>query len=197
MKKQKLLLTGLLAVIMLTGCGNPLKKVDANTIYLKEDASVSSVAIESFDKEIYDKDELQSFLDDEVNAYNSSKNDSKAVLVNKLEVKDNKALLMMDFKTVDDYNAFNGAEHKIGSISDFTIDSPVILAKTKKETALADLPDAEKLKVAYVKEPDIKNGDAMQVIVEGKVVAYSEGCELMSKKMVKTPNGQEGYIIYQ
>ena len=65
-KTTKMMVIFCVTVSILTACGNPMKKMDKNTVYLKKDSTVESLSIEDFDKPYYKEEELKSFIDEEV-----------------------------------------------------------------------------------------------------------------------------------
>lgn len=188
MRNKVRLFVGLMAVTLLTGCGNPLKKMEASTIYVKEDNSITSISIEDFDKDYYVESELDSLIKTEVEEHNKQFGD-KHVKVDKLKVEDKKATLTMEYASVEDYNEFNDSDFIIGQIAGSNLAGEFV-DETGKAVALDDIKKDDKLKV-------IKTSEPTQVMVKGKVVYYTNGLELMDKNLVKTKDGVINYIIYQ
>ena len=72
-KLKSVTFTGLLCAILMTGCGSSLE-ADTNTIYVEKNGKITSVDVEAFDQSYYDETELETFVDEAVNAYNEENN---------------------------------------------------------------------------------------------------------------------------
>ena len=126
------LLIGALLLAMTAGCGDVAFEPEASGIYVDRSGAVKSAELESFDNSAfeearYDEAELKSFVEEAVIAYNQEKGaaavayaseleEKDAVLpvsVEKLEVKDAKAELILDYQSAEDYLVFNEADETI------------------------------------------------------------------------------------
>jgi hypothetical protein len=119
MKKWKVtaLITLLLLCIgMLGGCGESFA-ADTGTVFIRKDGSVVSTDVETFDTDQYDKDGLQTYIDDAISAYNEE-NGEENVKCKSLNVKDGVATLTITYATADDYQKFNGIELFTGSVAE-------------------------------------------------------------------------------
>ena len=115
MKKHiSLLLVTALALSFLTACGGKLK-VDENTVYVNKKGKVTGATVESFDKEYYDEKELETYINQRVEAYTAD-HDKKSVKVDGFSVADGIAKLNIVYAGYKDYAAFNEVEMFVGTI---------------------------------------------------------------------------------
>ena len=104
----------ILCVGMLAGCGT-LVSSDDDLVYVDKKGKVTSIDVEDLDASYYDEDELNSFVKDEIDQY-TAENGKGTVSLKDLKVEDGKAKLTMEYKTPEDYAAFNGIELYQGKI---------------------------------------------------------------------------------
>lgn len=137
-------LFGALVLAMMAGCGDVAFEPEASGIYVDRDGAVRSAEIESFDNSAfeeprYDEAELKTFVEDSVIAYNQAKGAAAAayteeleekdavlpVSVEKMEIKEAVAELILDYQTTGDYLAFNEADDTITALEVQTAPSAV------------------------------------------------------------------------
>ena len=90
---------------LLTGCGDSLD-ADCNTVYVQKKGTVIGASIEKMDKDYYKEDELEDFIDEKVEAY-QTEHDKSSVKVSDFSVKDGVAELFMKYAGYEDYQEFN------------------------------------------------------------------------------------------
>ena len=95
-----------LCVSVLAGCGSSFNP-DTDTVYVQKKGTVISASVESFDKDYYDQEELQSYVNEEIESY-TKENGSDTVELDEVNVEDEEAKLVLKFDTGDDYADFNG-----------------------------------------------------------------------------------------
>ena len=110
------LLSLLLCIGLLTGCGTSFK-ADESTVFVLKNGRIVSTDVEDFDEKTYDKDGLTQYVKQEIRAYND-KNGKGSVALKKLVVGDKKATLTISYKTAEDYAKFNDIELYTGSIAE-------------------------------------------------------------------------------
>lgn len=101
---------------LLTGCGTSLDS-DTSVVYVGKNGKIVSLDVEQLTESYYDAEELETFIDEHVSAY-AEENGKDAVRVKKLEAEEETARLWMEYKTADDYSAFNGIELYQGKVID-------------------------------------------------------------------------------
>lgn len=106
----------LLCLGILTGCTKDYI-VDQSTVFVTKKDKIVSTDVEEFDTDKYSEKEFKQYIKDAVSEYND-KNGKKSVVFKKLKVKDKKATLIMEYKTVEDYVKFNGYELFVGTVDE-------------------------------------------------------------------------------
>lgn len=189
-KLKSVTFTGLLCAILMTGCGSSLE-ADTNTIYVEKNGKITSVDVEAFDQSYYDETELETFVDEAVNAYNEE-NGKGAVKVEELSVEDGVATLKMQYKTAEDYAGFNGIEMYQGSVvqavaagygfdTDFVrVSDQTVAGNASKEEIYSQ--DDVKVVVIRAKNIDVK--------VDGEILFVScENVELKGNNTISIQTG--------
>lgn len=207
MKKVTALFMTVILAFGLTACGNTVGDIDLeadqSAIYIQEDGVVSYAVSETFDKEYYDKDDLESKVDEEVSAYNSGSKASvsDAISVDKFKVKSDVATLVLEFATtydfltyVQDYNRIADDQFYIGAISDNS-DCEIkgtFVSPDNKETA-----KGKEIKTKTDVEILIVN-EQYKVQIDGTVQYISENCTIDEDGIITTAKADDGtsYIVY-
>lgn len=192
MKKFKKTI-GLLIITscLLTGCGDPLKGIDASTVYIKKDGSIRSISKESFDKDYYKEDELKGFIEKEVKAQ-QEKLGEKSISIENFEVKNKEAILNLSYKGISDYIEFTDTQLETGTYYSGLLED-IKLVETKSGTVLLGEPE-EADKLHYIK---IQDPEEIQILVDGKVLYCSENVEYKEKNLVKAPAKETVFLLYK
>lgn len=112
----KAVLTFILCLGMLAGCGSKIS-ADESTVFVQKDGSVVSVDVEEFDSNTYDEQGLKDYVEQTVSEYNEQ-NGKNQVKFKKLSVKDGKAELTMEYATAADYRKLNGIDFFAGTLAE-------------------------------------------------------------------------------
>lgn len=115
MKKAGVLCSmAMIAVISFSGCGVSTD-ADTNTLFIGANGKITEVAVEEFEKDYYNEDELKEYIDEVVESY---KNDGGkgSVSVKKYTVQDQTAKLVIEYDSYESYAAFNEAELYVGTV---------------------------------------------------------------------------------
>lgn len=110
---MSLLLIGVL-LLSLTACGKPLK-VDQNTIYVQKKGKIISAIVQKFDKDYYDAEELNAYVNERVEAYVST-HEKDSVKVEEFSVEEGVARLNVQYAGYADYAALNEVELFAGTV---------------------------------------------------------------------------------
>ena len=173
---------------MLAGCSTKLQ-ADTDTVYVTKNGKVISVDTETFDQSYYDEAELKDYVESTVESYNADYG-KDAVKVQSISVEDGNAKLEMEYKTVDDYAAFNGVELYQGKIVqamaagyDFDADFAGVSDDGTYGVAKEDVISQEDLKVVIIKaNTDVK--------IDGKILYVScENVTVTGKDTVSIKKG--------
>lgn len=203
-------LAAALIVVMaasLTGCGNKVGDIElkkgTNAIYIDEDGAVSYGVGESFESDDYDEEALEKYINEEVADYNSSDKASvdDAIEVDRFDVDDNVAYLILNIATVYDFNEYIRDYNKeeedsffAGQISDrgsVKIKGNFV-SPDKKETvkgaAIREMSDSNIL---------ILNGQ-YTVQIDSDVKYISDNCKVDDDGVITTAKAEDelSYIVY-
>ena len=191
-KTTKMMVIFCVTVSILTACGNPMKKMDKNTVYLKKDSTVESLSIEDFDKPYYKEEELKSFIDEEVKSQQEARGE-ESVSVSEFKVEDKKVTLDLKYQSVEDYVQFTDTILETGTYNEQVFqDSFTFIDADSKEEVVDSIKEDGELQYVKIKDPE-----EIQVLVDGDVLYYSKNIELVKKNLVKVPAGTESVILYK
>ena len=90
---------------LLTGCGKSLD-ADRDTVYVQKKGTVVSAAIADFDKDYYDEEELNAYIDERVENY-QNEHGKDSVSIDEFSVEEGIAKLMIKYKGCEEYEDFN------------------------------------------------------------------------------------------
>lgn len=180
--------------IFLTACGDKEFTADTNTLYIKEDGTMTEASFELFEESYYDETELEKYVKDEVYAYNY-KNVKEAIAVDKVEVQDAVAAVYLTYQTVEDYIAFNDAEIFSGTVRE------AMDAGYDFETEFREYSKEEKAGLLEVTENSSNKililDAAVDVRIDGTICFVSSNVQKKDKKNVSLTQGGLSYIIYK
>ena len=188
------------------------------SIFIKKNGHVIGAEIDDFDNSAfetprYDAAELQAFVESAVLEYNKGKGlaylrqsdieDKETVLpisIEKLEVADNVATVILDYASADDYLSFNGTTYLVpihnlivgtvadGNASGLNYDN--MLKGDGTAAAGSDIADKPKYYLAAV------TGDTL-VKFEGKVRYYSSDLTLVDEHTVRSAGENVHFIVFK
>ena len=193
-QRQKLLITSVLVVVLVIviilaifvfgGFGTSYES-NTNTVYLLEDGKVISNSVEDFDENAYSKDDLKAYVKEAVDTYNAE--NEKAVKQKSLNVKDGKAILVMEYATVEDFESFEGTEVFVGSIAE---------ALKAGYTFEADFANVSGGKIVVGNSDEFMNGGDYQVmIVKANVNVCLEEKEICFVSAENTESVKDGVVV--
>ncbi len=198
MKKLTLCAILVICFSMLAGCKREeivikVEDVQTNTVLVKNDRTVQAATVEAFDKQYYNLSELNNFIIEQMNKYNSEVGE-EAITLNSLEQKDGNAVLILNYTSLEHYQQFNKVETTLASMTsaqngEITIPDVFISAKDgsyiSKDVALKN----SKYNVLVLNE----NTD---VIVDGSIKYYTNAV-LVSSSKLQTGTEGETIVIYK
>ncbi len=214
MKKILSVLLAAAMVMALSACGGSKYEPTESGIFVKRDGTVIDAAIETFDKDHYSKDELKSYVEEQVVAYNTENSsytvayqddvkDKDAVLpvaIDCLEVNGDKkvATLLLKFAGVSDYLGFN--EGRVGEDAYF-VSALATQAMLKGEVNWIQVKDNQKVDEAtalsnekyYLVGLDFE----ARVEVEGTIVYASDNVSVLTGSVFTTDGEEPGYVVYK
>lgn len=183
-----------LGAAMLTGCGEKFEPTES-TIYVTSKGNVKSAVMESFDKTYYDFEELSEEVSSEVENYCKDAEQETAVVVESLTQEADAVTLIMDYKTVQDYEAFNemilfAGTYKEAQAAGYTA---LGLYNVEGEEIELSQEEAEKLNVIVTEE-------SVCVQTKGKIQYVSDNVSIQDKKLAKVMeagNTHLAFILYK
>lgn len=117
MKKFEGMVLGLcLCMVLFAGCGTTVEG-ESSVVYVEKNGAVISLDVEEFTQDYFDEEELEEFVNGAVSEY-TEEHGRNSVKVQELSVEEGTAKLLMQYKTADDYSAFNGIELYHGKVID-------------------------------------------------------------------------------
>ncbi len=122
MKKMKKPVNAILLLLAFTltatimGCGKKYSDVARSTVYVEKNGSVVSVDIEDFSMDYYSEDELDSYIKEMVDTYTSTYGES--IELKDISVEDDKAKVVINYDSLDDYARLNNVSLFQGTVSD-------------------------------------------------------------------------------
>lgn len=195
--KKKGLVCLLLLSLFLTGCGKnaglKAKELTENTLYIGKDGRVVSGIVESFDKEYYVKEELESFIEEEIEACNSRFGEKRIKLSSLMIEEKGQAKMVVEYDSMEDYAVAN---QTVGSLLSFEeAKEQGLLPDTMKNMADGSSISLEELE-AKAEDKVAVFTEEYNVILDGKVLYY-QNCAAKSTESVHTSGTETAIIIFK
>lgn len=204
---KKIILTFVitLVIVLVIGCGiaafiltrdNEVIELKAdeiseNTLVVNDNGTIQSALVEDFGKDYYDIDELADFVKEDLEKYNEeNKTDISVVDVNSHE---KKAVIVFDYKSIDEYSSYNGNKAYVFNASEALEDErvPSNLVKNGEDGVVPKDSVYENEKYITV----VVDGDT-QVIVNGKIKYYA-GCDVLEENKVQAKAGERAVVVFK
>lgn len=204
MKKfTAILLSVVLCFGLLAGCGKDYKTQES-TVFILKNGKIVTTDVEEF-SDTYDKTALETYINDTIKAY-VDENGKDTVKLEELTVENNKATLIIEYASAQDYMNFNGIELFTGSVVEalaagysFDVDFASIDDGKATECTKDEIIDSSDLKVAIFKGACNVNvsGTILYASVEDtklvdkETIAIAKGNNLLNKAVEETEAGTE------
>lgn len=186
MKKRMGLIAGIVLVACLaTGCSNISKDATENTFILNSNGSITDVSVEDYTDSSFAIDDLEDFVTNAVNKYNQDKGED-SITFKSYEAKDKKVKLVIEYDSIEDYNAFNNTDITIDTVANAKISGKYKDSKGE-EIKAEDIDDT--LKVLTV--------DTQTSVYIKNMKYYNNDLEVGDNDAVTVTEGSVGYIIYK
>lgn len=197
MKKVMFVLLATLLLVGVTGCGKnkisiSAEDVTTNTIVIKKDNTVQSSIVEDFDRDYYNKEELEEFIEKEVTDYNE-KNGEDQIKMHSIHIKDKKASVVFNYHDIEDYSEFNEINAKLlttkQALQEESISSVLEFVDAKngdtvsRETAFSK----ENATVLVIQEP-------LDIRIDGTILYYSN--VVKSDKILETSGENIAVVVF-
>lgn len=193
-----------LCVGILSGCGTNYN-AEESTVYVRKNGKIVSTDVEEFDTSAYDESALKAYIDEAIDSY-TSENGSGRVKLQSLKVEDNKATLIIEYASADDYTNFNGVQLFTGTLAEalaagYTFDGDFASISDGRATAcdVSEFKNQDGFKVCIIKANtnlnvtgDIKYASVENVsLVDKKTVAIAAGNNLLGQAVASTESTTE------
>lgn len=193
-----------LCVGILSGCGTNYN-AEESTVYVQKNGKIVSTDVEEFDTSVYDEAALKAYIDDAIDSY-TSENGSGRVKLQSLNIEDNKATLIIEYASADDYTNFNGIQLFTGTIAEalaagYTFDGDFASISDGKAAACDanEFKNQDGFKVCIIRANtnlnvpgDIKYASVENVsLVDKKTVAIAAGNNLLGQAVASTESTTE------
>lgn len=185
MKKRRILAVMVGVMCLLSGCSK-LSAPDESAVSIGKDGGITGTAVESLDKEYYDETELKTMIESEINAYKTSSGKDN-IKLDKFSVDEQKAKLIIDYASAQDYANFNHVEFFVGKISE---------AQKSGVTFEGGFQSVEDGKVAKsgLTSSDVLKKDYQIVVMEEPVLVQVPGNILYTSDNVEVKGKSEAKI---
>lgn len=179
----------LIVVVVLLICRNHYK-AETSTIFILKDGKIATTDVEEFSTQEYKEDELKEYVEKTISQYNA-KNGKKAVKEKEFSIKEQQAILSIEYQNSKVFREFYGIDFFVGTIEealkqgyDFETDF-VKVAGTELKPAKKDVALKNQNKKVIILNTDIT------VDVDGKILFVSnQNTEKIHKNQVKIQNGK-------
>ena len=173
------ILTAAVMSIMLSGCGKAKNNL-TSTLSVDEDGSLTQTIAEVPDEDM-SEDELETYIEEQVSAYNKEKG-TDGVSLDSCKVTSKQVKIVMKYDSCTDYTSFNQMECFLGTIAEaeaagYNFDA-VMKDKKDQEAEKSTISERkDEWKVLIVEEP-------MNVKVYDKVLYTTENAEITGRLTV-------------
>lgn len=196
MKYRLNILLLVVLTLILTGCSKDIelteKDIDKNTLVIREDGSLQVAQVDLFDQDYYDLTEFEGFMDKEINTYNTKHGD-KSVVFNSISENAKKVVVILSYKSMEDYTTFNNIEGQLINAVDIGQDKKDLpeefMDKKGNIIPTADIIHNDDYKIFSIKE----NTD---IIIDGKVLYYYNA-NYIDSSTIKSDGEEVSYVIYK
>lgn len=199
--------------IALTGCSGSYKP-EQSGLQVKKDGSVISAEVESFDnssfpEERYLEEELKSFVEDTVIAYNKETCNQEAAYITKevkelkiaireLAVKGKVATLLLDCATAEDYLAFDDGGEQVRTLKIQPAPDAVAAGISLEglKNGKGDLVDTTKAATSGKYYVVTISGETV-LTVDGNIIGVSEGASIIDKKTAQISSESDVVVLFK
>lgn len=187
-------LLGVLAVVLLTGCGAEFS-ADKDTVYVQKKGTVKGANVADFDKDYYDETELSDFITDTVDTYVARAGEG-TVSIQEFAVENGVAHVYLDYAGAADYAEFNGVEFYAGTVLDAKADGYEIPDAFTAVTDVETTWDSQENKIVII-------GQQTQVQVDGTILFVSANVSATGKNTadvtydILDEEAEPAYIVYK
>lgn len=186
----------LICAVTLTGCGGDkslsLSKCTDTTILVHKDGSVDQVIVESFDESYYEKEELENFINTQVEAYNTQNKEHK-IKASSLKEKEKSMKIKLEYDSLESYASFNSVTADTFGMSKASelqiIPDTFVSVSDSKTVDSSEIAGNSKYQVLYI-------NDTCNIRMEAKMKYYSKAV-VLNNTTLQTSSGEPAVIVYE
>lgn len=170
-----------------------VEDITVNTMLVRNNGTLQVAFVEDFDKNYYRLSELEEFVKKEVNVFNKKAGNNEVIKIENLQLKNNKAIMLLSFQGMQHYAEFNEAWAAYFNSGSGTLeDAPKTLVSTKDGSLVESnqVFQTGGYKVLALTED-------YDVIVEGAVKYHSKNATLADKHKVQTTSEGMTVIVFK
>lgn len=168
---------------------------DAETfIDIDRDHSLKVTVNEDFEKGRYSEEELETFVDDEIKAFEATSASPEPVKLKNVNVSKGRAKLVMEYDCDASYRLFNGEELYVCPVADFAkygITADKSFYKEDGSQLLSFKKDEINGYMAAVTD------ERCEIKVPGKILYHSDNVKLTGKKSAVCDGDGRAFVIYK
>ncbi|MCR5304574.1 MAG: hypothetical protein K6E33_08440, partial [Lachnospiraceae bacterium] len=171
---------------------------DVTTTVLNRDGSVRSIIIDSFDKDYYKVEELESMAGSRADEYNGLKG-ADSVKVGKVSEKEGKVTAELSFDSWEDYAGFNGVTFFVGTVKEARDAGYEIPESLDSADGSGSVISAFDLVNEHGDNHVVITDETVRLKTFSKILYSGEGVTLLSSKEAEVNEGIEGpvYLVFK
>jgi hypothetical protein len=198
MRKLVLCTIVLLLILGTVGCSGREKSINANdissnTFLAKSNGELQVAVVEDFNKAYYELNGLKDYINQCVSDYNK-KVGADNITVDSVEVKEEKAIMILTFKGMQDYSTFYNvtAAYFNGGVKDITLKLPATLINSKDGSLVStqEILQNQDYRILVLNEP-------YDIMVDGKIKFYSENVTFKDNSEVQSVADGMSIVVYK
>lgn len=200
MRKLWLALLTLSMLFSMAGCGREQAAPVAG-VTVEKDGTITSVLMDSFEKEFYDLEDLRDMIQLEAATHNQEKGGER-IRLESLEMNGSNCVAVMKYQSFEDYAEYNEVPFFSGTVKEAE-DAGINLSVTWLQAGGNASMQWKEIEAAQDYRLVVWYGD-MPAAVPGKIRYYSDNLTLADAKKAKpaqsdTAEGESGpfYVIYK
>ena len=198
MKKLSFLFVMVLLLTTLAGCkkGNVTIKtseIEQNTMLVKSDGTIQVATVEEFNQDYYDMNELESFIHDNITEFNQKVGNDKAIVLDSLDKKKGKAIMVLEYANMEFYAQFNEVEAAL--LDEVTSDTVNSFATTFVQAGKEEDADSSELESLKNAKAIVLN-EEYDLLLGEKIRYYSKNSTYVDDHKVHTSPDGTSVIIY-
>ncbi len=197
--KMVISILALAVMSVMVSCGSKSEESEGTFISFGKDGSVQSRSVESFVPEnapenYYDEEELQQSILSQAASYNRNTGNG-SITVEKVEIKDDMALVQMSYASAEDYASFNKAVLFVGEASKAEAEGyeiNVVLSSIKDANETVGRADILAMKDVRLLITNVSDG----IVLNGKALYVSENVTVSGDAKTIVRNAEDNGLAY-